>query len=284
MNEDEPSATALRVAGDRASHQWLDSPKVLDDPLAVRILPPPEAARIRGSRTHGFGPVAVAMRAWMVARSRFAEDELARARDRGVVQYVVLGAGLDTFAYRPPLDPRPLQVFEVDHPATQRWKRRRLEEAAVPVPASVTFVPTDFERGRLAVDLERAGFDRSAPAFFAWLGVTMYLTPEAIAETLSVVASAAPGGGVALDYFSRRTAAAPLESLAHAAIARRVAQLGEPFRSWFPPGELADRLRSLGFRGILDLGRAEVNARYFRGRTDRLRVYGTAGHLLSAVR
>jgi len=175
-------------------------------------------------------------------------------------------------------------VFEVDHPATQRWKRRRLEDASVPVPSSLTFVPTDFERGRLAADLEGAGFDRGAPAFFAWMGVSMYLTPAAVTETLAVAASAAPGGGLALDYFSRRSPAAPLESLAHVAIARRVAKLGEPFRSWFAPGELADRLRTLGFHGIVDLGRAEVNARYFRGRTDRLRVYGTAGRLLSAVR
>jgi methyltransferase (TIGR00027 family) len=284
MNDAEPSTTALRVAERRAAHQLFDDPKVLVDPVAVRILAPSDAERLAQSGWRERSPMSIGLRAWMVARSRFAEDELARARDRGTRQYVILGAGLDTFAYRQPADERPLTVFEVDHPATQQWKRRRLADARVPVPTSVRFVATDFESGGLAEELDGAGFDWRAPAFFAWLGVTMYLTDEAIGSTLAFLASTAPGGGVVFDYFLRTSSANPLERVARAAIAHRVAHAGEPFRTSFEPAELTARVRNLGFRAILDLGPTEINARYFAGRADRLRVSRYSGRILSAER
>jgi methyltransferase (TIGR00027 family) len=284
MKEVEPSVTALRVAGRRAAHQLFDEPKVFLDPYAVPILGAAEAARLAASGWRERGPLSTALRAWMVARSRFAEDELARARERGTEQYVILGAGLDTFAYRHPPDERPLTVFEVDHPATQRWKRARLAEAGIPVPPSVRYVATNFETGRLADDLAAVGWDRSTPTFFAWLGVTMYLTSAATGSMLNFLGATPPGGGVALDYFVRGGPRSPVERLARGGIALWVARAGEPFRSSFAPGELAGRLRGLGFRAVLDLGRDEVNARYFAGRSDRLRVGSTAIRLMGAER
>jgi methyltransferase (TIGR00027 family) len=284
MREDAPSSTAIWVAALRADHQRFDEPKVLVDPVVGRLLPPSDGAGPDRARRRRNGPVTRAMRAWMVARSRFAEDELARARDRGTRQYALLGAGLDTFAYRQPPDDRPLEVFEVDHPATQLWKRRRLAAAGVRIPPNVRYVPSDFERGRLGEELANAGFDRRSPAFFTWLGVTVYLTSDAIASTLEFLGSTAPGGGVVLDYFTRPTARTPLESLARRAIARRVASAGEPFRSSFEEGELPEALRGAGFHAIVELGREGVNDRYFRGRSDGLRVLGRGGRLLRAER
>src|SRR5271169_4489280 len=165
------SRTAQRVAIRRAAHQLLDQPRVLDDPLALRIIGSEAAEELRSNpkEHHAFSR---AFRAFMAARSRYAEDELAHVVAQGVKQYLVLGAGLDTFAYR---NPHPgLRVFEVDHPATQAWKREQLQEASIPIPPSLTFVPVDFEQQTLADGLERSGFDLNASAFFSWLGVTPY--------------------------------------------------------------------------------------------------------------
>src|SRR5208337_2845591 len=155
MQEGKFSRTAQRVAIRRAAHQLLDHPRVLDDPLALRIIgsEAEEVLRSDPKESHAFSR---AFRAFMAARSRYAEDELAHAVAHGVRQYVVLGAGLDTFAYRNPYPE--LRVFEVDHPATQAWKREQLEAAGIAVPASLTFVPIDFERQTLVDGLTRAGF------------------------------------------------------------------------------------------------------------------------------
>src|SRR5580692_2940260 len=186
MEEGKFSRTAQRVAIRRAAHQLLDEPKVLDDPLALRIIGTEAAAALRSDpkEDHAF---ARAFRAFMAARSRFAEDELARAVASGVsqqrvTQYVILGAGLDTFAYR---NPHPgLRVFEIDHPATQAWKREQLDTAGIPIPPSLTFVPVDFEQQSLAAGLQHCGFNTTAAAFFSWLGVTPYLTHAACRATL----------------------------------------------------------------------------------------------------
>src|SRR5271167_272110 len=155
MQEGKFSRTAQRVAIRRAAHQLLDEPRVLDDPLALRIIGAETAAELR-SNPKEHAAFARAFRAFMVARSRFAEDELALAYARGVRQYVVLGAGLDTFAYRNPH--AGLRVFEVDHPATQAWKREQLQAAGIAIPPSLTFVPVDFERQTLADGLGQSGF------------------------------------------------------------------------------------------------------------------------------
>ncbi|MGA9633267.1 MAG: SAM-dependent methyltransferase, partial [Candidatus Acidiferrales bacterium] len=223
-----------------------------------------------------------ALRAFMAARSRYAEDELARAIARGAAQYVVLGAGLDTFGYRNPHAEGGLRVFEVDYPATQEWKRRQLEATEIEIPASVTFAPVDFERQTLADGLRAAGFDREKPAFFSWLGVTMYLSDEAIASTLGFVASLPPGGGIVFDYVVPRESLSLIERMALDALSRRVDAAGEPFRTFFDPKVLGERLIGIGFRSVEDLGGDEINARYFKGRADGLRV-GNVGRLLSAT-
>src|ERR1700691_1610025 len=165
MEEGKFSRTARRVAIRRAAHQLLDEPRVLDDPLALRIIgfDAERALRSDPKEHHAFSR---AFRAFMAARSRYAEDELARAVERGVTQYVVLGAGLDTFAYRNPLRSAGLHVFEVDHPATQEWKRARLDDAGIAVPDDMTFAAVDFERQSLDDGLVKAGFDKQQPAFF----------------------------------------------------------------------------------------------------------------------
>ena len=280
MDEGRPSRTAMRVAMRRAAHQIFDTPLVLDDPVAVRIIGEPAVARIHADPRARAGRLARASRAWMVARSRFAEDEMARAVGRGARQYVVLGAGLDTFAYRSAF--ADVRVFEVDHPATQAWKRKRIAAGAITVPSSVTYVPVDFERQRLADCLDAAGFNRSAPAFFSWLGVVMYLTRPAIDATLDVIGSTAPGGGVAFDYAVAWSRLGWWSLFGSWRLARRVAAAGEPFRTRFRPDTLNTILESFGFSRITDLGRDEINQRYFAARHDGVRVRGEGGRLLSA--
>jgi methyltransferase (TIGR00027 family) len=217
----------------------------------------------------------------VVARSQFAEDELARAVARGVAQYVVLGAGLDTFAYRHIYPAPALRVFEVDHPATQAWKRTRLTAAGVVIPPSLTFVPIDFEEHTLSEGLSRTGFDPDAPTFFSWLGVTMYLTEEAFMSVVRLIAGTPAGGGLVFDYAVPRSSLGPAAQLAFDAVAHRVEAAGEPFQSCFDPRELRELLARTGFTGIQDLDRDQLNRRYFDRRNDGLRVSGELGRVMS---
>ena len=282
MQESRPSRTAMRVAMRRAAHQLFDDPKVLVDPIALPIIGPEAAARLEAERNRHKSRVARNLRAFLVARSRFAEDELARAVGREVRQYVVLGAGLDTFAYRNPHGDFAPRVFEVDYPATQEWKRRRLAEARIAIPPSVTYAPVDFEKQTVAEGLRLAGFNASKSAFFSWLGVTMYLTEDAVISTFAFIASTPAGGGVAFDYAVPRSSLNWVGRMALDALSYRVAAAGEPFRTFFEPSALAERLRGIGFRCVEDLDAAEINARYFKDRADKLRVTGSVGHLMSA--
>jgi len=265
----------------RAAHQIFDDPKVFDDPIAMSILGPGAEERLR-SEPRFLNRFGRAMRASMAARSRYAEDQLARAVERGTKQYVVLGAGLDTFAYRNPHQQRELRVFEVDYPATQEWKRQRLAAANIPIPLSVRFAPVDFEHQTLAEGLRQAGFDVEKSALFSWLGVTMYLARETVIGTLRFIASCAPGGGAVFDYMVPRETLNWTGQLVHNALSRRVAKAGEPFRTFFPPDELREELEGMGFHSIENLGAAEINARYFNNRADGLRVPGLLGRLVSA--
>ncbi len=226
-------------------------------------------------------PFSRALRAFLAVRSRYAEDQLAGAVERGMRQYVVLGAGLDTFAYRNPFQAAGLHVFEVDHPATQAWKRARLDESYIPVPSEVTFVAVDFERQSLDTQLEEAGFRRAAPAFFSWLGVTPYLTRPAFDSTVQFIAGLPAGSGVAFDYAVERSLLKPHQQAALDAMAARVARAGEPFQLFFNPTALANDLARFGFGDIEDLNADQINARYFSGRSDGLAVSG-GGHLLRA--
>ncbi len=274
--QDRPSRTAYQVALSRAAHQILDVPRVLEDAVALAIVGAAGAARIRGAPLRFRVPLARYLRAFLVARSRVAEDALAAAVRGGVRQYVVLGAGLDTFAYRNPYPAQLLRVFEVDHPATQAWKRRQLEAARIALPQSLSFVPLDFESERLAERLASAGFRADEPSFFSWLGVSMYLSRAAIMGTLGFVARLPRGSGVVFDYAVPPASLGLLRRLAVRALMQRVAAAGEPWRSFFEPRELHDELRALGFSELEDLGPEELNARFFRERNDGLRTGGLA--------
>lgn len=279
MEAARPSRTALRVAMRRAAHQIYDAaPLVFPDPLAVPILGSEYLPEVERTRFKLHKPHSVALRAHLVARSRYAEDLLARAVANGVTQYVLLGAGLDTFAYRNSFPQ--LHVFEVDHPATQQWKRGLLAANVIAIPQSLTYVPVDFEHQQLATQLAAAGFDTTRPAFFAWLGVVPYLTHAAFRSTLAFIASCPSGSGVVMDYGQPRSALPYLEQLAHDSLASRVQLAGEPFQLFFTPHQMAAELS--GFRNLEDLGANELNTRYFKDRSDNLKLMGSAGHIVSA--
>jgi methyltransferase (TIGR00027 family) len=282
MIESRPSRTAERAAMRRAAHRLLDDPRVHDDPLALAILGDAQAAAMRADpRRLEDGPVATALRAFLAARSRIAEDVLAQVVAAGVRQYVVLGAGLDTFAYR---NPHPgLLVFEVDHPATQAWKRRRLVEARIAVPDGVTFAPIDFAVESLPTALRAAGLNGEEPSFFSWLGVTPYLEPPTVLATLAAIAPfVANGGGVVFDYGIPPESMAPARRVAYEALAARVAAAGEPFRGSFEPPALVAAMLDMGFREVRDRSPDELNATFFSNRTDGLRVGGSA-HVMTAL-
>ena len=201
MKENQPSATAQRVAMRRAAHQLLDDPKVFDDPVALRIIGKESASALQAN-PHQFEATRLSsyLRAFVAARSRYAEDELALGVRRGVSQYVILGAGFDTFAFRNPYPDGVLHVFEVDYPSTQTWERARLEEVGITVPGNLTFAPIDFETQTLEEGLRSAGYDSGKCTFFSWLGVTEYLTAEVVMATLRFIASATVGSGVVFDF------------------------------------------------------------------------------------
>ena len=283
MQEGIPSRTAFGVARRRAAHQLLDhSPLVLDDPVAVRILGPQTAASITAESDKHANPFSRAMRAFMVARSRYAEDHLHSAIANGVTQYVVLGAGLDTFAYRNPYPDDKISLFEVDHPATQQWKRNLLAENAMAIPSTLTFVPVDFEKQTLTEGLAQTAFDFNKPAFFSWLGVTPYLTLEAFRATIHAIASLPQGTGVTFEYALARSFLTSREKMAFDLIAARVAKAGEPFQLFFSPEQMQQELRSQGFSRIEELTSGDINARYFHGRSDGLELQGGVARLITA--
>jgi len=267
----------------RAAHQLLDRPPVLDDPIAIPILGRETAEALRADPGRfEKGRLSSYMRAFLAARSRFAEDQLATARARGVRQYVILGAGLDTSAYRDPSPDRQLRVWEVDHPATQAWKRERLAEASIAIPPDLTFAPIHFERDSLPDVLASARFDRTAGAVFSWLGVVPYLSKDVVMSTLAQVASMTrAAGGIAFDFGIPPSQLTMIQRMAFEALAARVQAAGEPWQTFFDSAELSRELLALGFAVAQDVAPETINARYFAGRDDGLKV-GGMGHLMWA--
>ena len=277
------------AASQRAAHQILDNPKIFEDPLALRIIGAEAESKLRLNLAQFQNLPERNLRALMVVRSRYAEDELARSIQRGVRQYVILGAGLDTFAYRNsfPL----LRVFEVDHPVTQAWKRSCLEKAAIPIPASVTFVSVDFERQMMTDALRQSGFKNDELTFVSWLGVTGYLSQEAVISVLSsIVSSMRVGSEVVFDFapplqlketirrikesfvVSGSSLLQQLRERAYRMIVNRTFK-NKDFRwTYFDPASLTRDLKRIGFADVQLFGPKELNVRYCKDRTDGLRI------------
>lgn len=270
MREDAASRTAMRVALQRAAHQLLDTPLVFEDRLAVTILGGGAEQALRSAADDYRTPLALGVRGCVVARSRLCSDALAAAIARGTRQVVVLGAGLDTTAYGGVL-PADVKVYEVDHPATQAWKKEMLRAAGIPVPASVAFVPIDFDKATLTDGLHAGRVQLSQPIFFSWLGVVFYLPAEAVLTTLREIGSLRAGGEIVFDYFEppQKFDAAKLPGFD--AFGTQAAAGGEPWKSYFEPADMASALRASGFPGFEDFDSGTLAARYFANRSDGLR-------------
>ncbi|MBE1551907.1 methyltransferase (TIGR00027 family) [Mycobacterium sp. OAS707] len=258
MRSGQPSQTALAAARHRAVHQVLEDGRIFADPLAWQILGEehPEQT-VTATRND---PHARRLRLFIAARHRFAEDCLSSAVDRGTRQLAVLGAGLDTFAYRNPYPG--LVTFEVDHPDTADWKRRRLQESGIALPRDVVYVAVDFEREDFIDALTRHGFDRGQPAFFMWLGVVPYLTRSAVTATLRGIASVT-GAEVVFDYAARLRNESDVVVQTRERLRTRTAAIGEPLQDPIEPEELHHLLAATGFASVDDLASNDIRARIF---------------------
>lgn len=273
-------STAVRVALWRAMHVEVDPPPhVLEDEIGLQLAAPDEDWR----RRPDMDPQGTRLfRASIVARARFIDDLVIEQAGRGVSQCVLLGAGLDTFAQRRPEIASRLNVFEVDRPGPQAWKRRRLNEVGFGVPQWLRLVSVDFEAGQLWGDrLVAAGFDTSRPAVVASAGVSLYLTREAIAATLRQVAALAPGSTLAMTFILPLEFADPEERPGFEAALAGARASGTPFISFFTPAEMLALAREAGFREVEHVSAATLRERYFAGRADGLRP-GSAEGLLVA--
>jgi len=263
-----PSRTAALTAAARALHREEPPPWVLDDDLALQLAGDEGRALMDRLRAELPGPSLLSFCRWLCVRARVPEDVVERAVGTGVRQYAILGAGLDSFAYRRRGLLDRLRVFEVDRPSTQAWKRRRLAEEGVGCPANLVFAPVDFERQTLREGLEVAGFDFGAPAVFSWIGVTMYLSLEAIRATVATVAACPAGTRLVLTYNLPRAALEGLGQALDAVVGGIAAELGEPMISLFEPVDIEGLLRGEGFGEVAHFGPAEAIRTYFAGRTD----------------
>jgi methyltransferase (TIGR00027 family) len=274
------SRSALRVAQLRAAHQLLDEPLVFADPVALPILGPELEAAVRENPFQFNEPFPRGMRAAVVLRSLHAEDGLAQAVRAGVTQYVVLGAGLDTFAWRNPH--ARLKTYEVDHASTQEWKKSLLSQAGMAIPDSMQFVAVNFEKDQLLDRLQQAGFDKSRPACLSWLGVALYLTREAVLDTLQAVASLPKGTSITFDYVIVSSMLNPVEKVIREVMAQSFAAQGEPWLTFFEPDELRHELEKLGFSKTEDTTPVELNTRYLARRKDGLQA-GNGARLMCAT-
>jgi methyltransferase (TIGR00027 family) len=253
-----PSRTALATALMRAAHTRLDPHPLINDPWGDRLVP--ESARIEIEvealpRSRAYPNV--------ITRTRYAEDALEAAVSRGIQQYVLIGAGFDSFALRRPAFSADLQIFEIDFPATQTLKIQRIKECGVSLPDSVHFLAADLSRESVAAALARSSFERDRLTFFSWLGVTMYLTRKANLATMRSIASCAPAGSqLVFTYLDVRLFQAQSESFRE--LEQRVAAVGEPFLSGFDPATLAVALADCGLDLVEDLNGTEATARYDR--------------------
>jgi methyltransferase (TIGR00027 family) len=254
----------------RAAHQLFDpAPRLLEDPLAITLIGETGVQQIKAAADRYLSPPAAALRSHVVLRTRHTEQRLQAALERGVTQYVILGAGLDTFALRQPDWAQGLDIIEVDHPATQAVKKNALSAAGLALPANARFADIDFERESLRDGLLRNKVALDRRTFFSWLGVTMYLTQDAIDSVLQLAASCPAGSEITLTY------AQPLEpggSDALSMLARMTASLGEPWLSFFTPAAVEEKLRKAGFSTVEFLTPEAAAIHYFTSTTGSLPV------------
>jgi len=283
MIESSPSRTALATSLMRALHSRRDPSPLLDDPWGDRLVPKSErdrfcqrilarmdseaqaaALRSPGSILDDFFLTNVAYPG-VVIRSRYTEDALREATKRGTRQYVLIGAGFDSFALRRPAFSEALEIFEIDHPATQAFKIERIRDCGISLPPSVHFVSADLATEDLTTALARSSFRKDEPAFFSWLGVTVYLTREANLATLRAVANlGAPGSELVFTYVDQIEFDSDGPRSPGHANARAAAMMGEPYLSGFDPKQIANDLMRVGLELIEDLDGPKMSERYGR--------------------
>lgn len=277
MKENQVSLTAIMTAYIRSYHAMNDTPKIFNDFLAHQLIPEERRILIEQGFTNALqlksnSDEATTLRLLLqtiglpnvISRSRYTEENLEQAVEQGVQQYVILGAGMDTFAFRRPELLEKLRVFEVDHPATQAFKRNRLAELGWKIPQNLHFVPVDFSKENLTDALKGLSYDSQTKSIFSWLGVTMYLSQDEVFSTLHSITDIAPVGSMVIfDYF------APVEATPHMQEMRNdLPKIGEPIKTSFDPSTLALDLSSLGFRLHENLSPSDIQKRYFQGITD----------------
>jgi methyltransferase (TIGR00027 family) len=265
------SYTMVRTAAWRAAHQILDRPCIFEDPVAVGLVAEASEQAIRNDIDMHSSPLNVLLRAAFVHRSRFTEERLAEAAARGVRQYVIVGAGLDTFPWRQPPFAKDMRIFFVDHPSTLAWSLERFRERGLPMPPNLIFVAADLEAPEVAGRLAEHGFDRQAAAFFSMLGVAQYISRDATESLLRFVGALPPGSEIVLTF------SPPDNEMDSDALAVTVwsvdatAKTGEPWLTRMGASEMTALLASLGFSEVFDLTPQLAQERYFSGRTDGLR-------------
>ncbi|MCL4514072.1 MAG: class I SAM-dependent methyltransferase [Firmicutes bacterium] len=289
MAEKQVSLTALTSAFVRAYHAVNGTPKIFNDFLAYDWLTPeertnmeqnlPELLNVFDPDRAASCPDQATALAWVIrdilnastllGRARYTEDSLETAVNRGVKQYVILGAGMDTFAFRQPDLVQQLQVFEVDHPVTQAFKRNRLAELGWKRPAQLHFVPVDFTKDSLVTGLNRSPYNPQTPSFFSWLGVTYYLTREVVFSTLRDIVNVSPKGSIIIFDYLDSDASVPERMAKNVQVMQMIGQrVGEPIKANFAPSALGSDLEILGLRLLENLSPADIEERYFQGRTD----------------
>ncbi|WP_300599844.1 class I SAM-dependent methyltransferase [Niabella sp.] len=282
MNTDsKPDNTAVRTALWRALHVQIDAPPhIIEDTIGLRLIAPDAGWQQRPDMDAAFTK---RLRASMVARARFIEDLILEQSDKGVRQYVILGAGLDTFVQRRPEVATQLQVYEIDRPDTQRWKQQRLQALGFDIPEGLHFVSVDFEKISWWQQLLEAGFDPGKPAVVACTGVTLYLTESAIRDTLTQLATLAPGSMLAITFYLPLQLMEPEDQPLQAIADKGAREAGTPFVSFFAPSAVLQLAEEAGLKNCRIFTAKELEQRYFNNRADGLLPASGELFLLAAI-
>jgi methyltransferase (TIGR00027 family) len=278
----QPSHSMVHTAVRRAAHQILDSPLIFEDPIAIGLVPECSEQAIRDNPDEYSGPAQGLVRAVFAVRSRFAEDRLVAAAARGVGQYVIVGAGLDTFPWRQPPFATSMRIFFVDHPPTLAWSMERFRERGLPAPPNVTFVAADLEAREPGARLDEHGFDRGTAAFFSALGVTQYITRDALEALFGFAASLPAQSEIVSSFAPADDELDPVELAGRNWGVTVAAPSGEPWLTRLSAPEAFGLLTRLGFGEVLHLSKKRLRERYFSDRNDTLKANGI-DHLFAAT-